>query len=123
MAIFFFFKSLLSYVCWSFARAYEPAVLAEHISVILVPPPLTLQALSVALVVAALFDREVNCRRAASAALQEHVGRQGVSGEDGGGGVPHGLEVLHLTDYFTLGNRAAAFVTVAADVAKWRFYF
>lgn len=52
------------YTCWAFARAYSPEVLSPHV-----------KELSVALVLASLFDREVNCRRAASAAFQESVGR------------------------------------------------
>ena len=47
------------YVCWAFARAYAPTVLKPHV-----------RELSVALVLTCLFDREVNCRRAASAAFQ-----------------------------------------------------
>jgi hypothetical protein len=52
------------YSCWAFARAYSAEVLRPHV-----------KELSVALVLASLFDREVNCRRAASAAFQESVGR------------------------------------------------
>ena len=43
------------YVCWSFARAYEPTDLKPFV-----------EQLASALVIAAVFDREVNCRRAAS---------------------------------------------------------
>ena len=46
-------------VARAFARAYEPSVLAPFIGNI-----------SCALVVLTVFDREVNVRRAASAALQ-----------------------------------------------------
>ena len=54
------------YVCWAFARAYSPSVIKPHV-----------QELSREMVVTSIFDREVNCRRAASAAFQECVGRQG----------------------------------------------
>ena len=43
----------------AFARAYAPAILSPH-----------LPALAEALLATALFDRETNVRRAASAALQ-----------------------------------------------------
>lgn len=47
------------YVCWAFARAYAPAVMAPHVV------PLAQGMLTVS-----VFDREINCRRAASAAFQ-----------------------------------------------------
>uniref|UniRef100_A0A665URZ8 Tubulin-specific chaperone D n=1 Tax=Echeneis naucrates TaxID=173247 RepID=A0A665URZ8_ECHNA len=53
------------YVCWSFARAYEPNELSLYVTQI-----------ASALLITAVFDRSVNCRRAASAAFQENVGRQ-----------------------------------------------
>jgi hypothetical protein len=46
------------YVCWSFARAYEPQQLKPHVT-----------QLASGLLVTALFDREVNCRRAAAVRL------------------------------------------------------
>ncbi len=52
---------------WSVARAYEQGG----------------YELGISLMIAACFDREVGCRRAASAANQELVG--------GVGDVPHGL--------------------------------
>ena len=47
------------YVCWSFARAYAPEVIRPHV-----------RTIAGALLVTTVFDREVNCRRAASAAFQ-----------------------------------------------------
>ena len=44
------------YVVWSFARAYSPEIMKPHV-----------EMLSTRLIVESLFDREVNCRRAASA--------------------------------------------------------
>lgn len=44
------------YVVWSFARAYSPEIMKPHV-----------HTLSTQLIVESLFDREVNCRRAASA--------------------------------------------------------
>lgn len=44
------------YVVWSFARAYAPEIMKPHV-----------HALSNSLIIVSLFDREVNCRRAASA--------------------------------------------------------
>ena len=52
------------YVVWSFARAYAPEIMKPHV-----------QTLSTKLINLSLFDREVNCRRAASATFQECVGR------------------------------------------------
>lgn len=52
------------YIAWSFARAYGIDVLSKHADL-----------LAQRLVCTALFDREVNVRRAASASFQENVGR------------------------------------------------
>jgi hypothetical protein len=76
----------------SFARAYEPAVLSPY-----------LPELTSALLVTAVFDREINVRRAASAAFQENVGRQGAA-------VAHGIEIVTLADYFAVGNRLVSLV-------------
>ena len=48
------------YICWSFSRAYEKTTLESG----------GLRELASTLVCMALFDREVNVRRAASAAFQ-----------------------------------------------------
>jgi len=93
------------YVCWAFARAYEPSVMAPHV-----------KDLCPQMLVTALFDREVNCRRAASAAFQENVGRQGHEN------FPHGIEILTAADYFTLGVRKNAFLNISVFVAQFDAY-
>ncbi|KAL0043717.1 hypothetical protein WJX82_009809 [Trebouxia sp. C0006] len=96
-------RDAAAYVCWAFARAYTAADMLESIAV-----------LAPALLVTACYDREVNCRRAASAAYQESVGRQG--------NVPHGIDILTAADYFTLSSRTQAYLTVAPFIAQFPEY-
>ncbi|XP_067938122.1 tubulin-specific chaperone D-like [Watersipora subatra] len=91
------------YVCWSFARAYEPADIREY----------ALQIAS-SLLTVAVFDREVNVRRAASAAFQENVGRQGT--------FPHGIDIVTTCDYFAVGIRSNAFLELSAFVGGFPEY-
>jgi len=91
------------YVCWAFARAYEPQVLAPYV-----------QEIASALLTTSVFDREVNCRRAASAAFQENVGRQGT--------FPHGIDILTVADYFAVGSRPNAFLTLSVHIASHKEY-
>uniref|UniRef100_A0A8C9LU74 Tubulin-specific chaperone D n=1 Tax=Piliocolobus tephrosceles TaxID=591936 RepID=A0A8C9LU74_9PRIM len=91
------------YVCWAFARAYEPRELKPFVT-----------AISSALVITAVFDRDVNCRRAASAAFQENVGRQGT--------FPHGIDILTTADYFAVGNRTNCFLVISVYIAGFPEY-
>lgn len=93
------------YVCWAFARAYAPSVLRPYV-----------KELSEALVLTSLFDREVNCRRASSAAFQESVGRQGADN------FKHGIAILTAADYYSLGNRTDSFSTLALGIAQFDEY-
>ena len=88
------------YVCWAFARAYSPLILKPYV-----------KDLSNAMLLATLFDREINCRRAASAAFQENVGRQGNEN------FPLGIDIITLADYFSLSSRINAYTHVAPAVA------
>ena len=91
------------YVCWAFARAFEPEVMAAHVATI-----------APALLVQVSFDREVNCRRAASAAFQENVGRQG--------NFPHGIDIVTRADYFSVGSRVGAYVNIATYLGGFDEY-
>lgn len=93
------------YAYWAFARAYAPNILK----------PFVLE-LSRSIILACLFDREVNCRRAASAAFQECVGRQGADN------FQHGIEILTAADYFSLGNRVDTYTSIALHVAQFVEY-
>ncbi len=93
------------YVCWAFARAYAPDVLRPHVL-----------DLSRGMLITALFDREVNCRRAASAAFQENVGRQGHEN------FVHGIEIITKADYFALGNRQHAYMDLGPFIAGYDEY-
>ncbi|KAJ3354846.1 hypothetical protein HDU83_004519 [Entophlyctis luteolus] len=98
-----------NYVCWSFFRAYDPTLLVPHI------PHLARR-----LVVSATLDREVNVRRAASAAFQEGVGRLGGSGEYGA--ISNGIDIVTIADYFSVGNRSHSVLEVSVSVSKYEFY-
>ena len=54
------------YLCLALARSYDPSLLQPFV-----------HQLAKSLVITTVFDREVNCRRAAASAFQVHVGRQG----------------------------------------------
>ncbi|NXS06431.1 TBCD protein, partial [Neodrepanis coruscans] len=91
------------YVCWAFARAYDPAELIPFISHI-----------SSALVIAAVFDRDVNCRRAAS--VSYHI-LASVAGT-----FPHGIDILTAADYFAVGNRVNCYLTISVYIAGFPEY-
>ncbi|XP_074081296.1 tubulin-specific chaperone D [Macrotis lagotis] len=91
------------YVCWAFARAYEPEELKPFVNKI-----------ASALVIVTVFDRDVNCRRAASAAFQENVGRQGT--------FPHGIDILTTADYFAVGNQSNCFLNISVNIAGFAEY-
>ncbi|RLN95357.1 hypothetical protein BBJ28_00014498 [Nothophytophthora sp. Chile5] len=94
------------YACWSFARAYEPLLLLPWLK----------QTLAPAMLVNCVFDRELNCRRAASAAFQENVGRQGRTN------FPNGIDLLTKADYFSVSNLRHAYLDVSVFVAKYPEY-
>uniref|UniRef100_UPI00358F20B0 tubulin-specific chaperone D isoform X2 n=1 Tax=Myxine glutinosa TaxID=7769 RepID=UPI00358F20B0 len=91
------------YVCWAFARAYDPKDLQPFVNEI-----------ARGLVIAALFDRQLNCRRAASAAFQENVGRQGT--------FPHGIDLVTSLDYFAAATLTNSYLNTSVYVAGFPEY-
>ncbi|XP_014252404.1 tubulin-specific chaperone D [Cimex lectularius] len=91
------------YVAWTFARAYEASVFKMYVSDI-----------ATSLVVAFCLDREVNIRRAASAAFQEHIGRQGQ--------FPHGIDILTAADYYAVGVRTNSYLNISVYIAQFEEY-
>jgi hypothetical protein len=92
------------YVVWSFARSFLKDIMRPHV-----------ESLATHLCILFLYDREVNCRRAASAAFQECVGRQRT--------FPHGISILTEADYFTLSNRTNAYLNVSCFIAQYSEYY
>lgn len=91
------------YVCWSFSRAYESDVLAPYV-----------KDIASTLLIVTCFDKEINCRRAASAAFQENVGRQG--------SFPHGIDILTTADFFSVSVRSTAFLNISVYIAQFEEY-
>lgn len=57
---------------------------------------------------------QINCRRAASAAFQENVGRQGT--------FPHGIEILTAADFYAVSVRKHAYLNVSTYIAQFNEY-
>lgn len=91
------------YVVWSFARVFDPSVMKSYC-----------KSLATELLIMTCFDREINCRRAASASFQEMVGRLG--------NFPNGIDIINKADYFSVGNRLTAFLDVSTFIAQFEEY-
>ncbi|KAG5538591.1 hypothetical protein RHGRI_019238 [Rhododendron griersonianum] len=96
-------RDAAAYVCWAFGRAYYHRDMES-----------VLEQLAPHLLTVACYDREVNCRRAAAAAFQENVGRQG--------NYPHGIDIVNTADYFALSSRSNSYLYVAVCIAQYDGY-
>ena len=92
------------YIVWALARAFTTDIMKKYV-----------ERLAKTLILTILFDKEVNCRRAASAAFQENIGRQGY--------FPHGIEILTEADYFTLGSRNNCYFNISIFIAQYEEYY
>ncbi|KAF8957293.1 tubulin folding cofactor D C terminal-domain-containing protein [Flammula alnicola] len=92
-------RDAAAYVLWALARTQNQSALIPHAS-----------NLARRLATVALYDREIHIRRAASAAFQEHVGRNSL--------FPHGIDVLAKTDFYAVSIRKNAFLVAAPQVAE-----
>lgn len=91
------------YLAWSFARAYGSDTIAPYV-----------EKIARTLLIVTAYDREINCRRAASAAFQENVGRQGQ--------FPHGIDILTKADYFAVGSRLDSYLVIGPYIAAHKEY-
>ncbi|KAG6437798.1 hypothetical protein SASPL_102728 [Salvia splendens] len=96
-------RDAAAYVCWAFGRAYNHRDMKN-----------VLEQVAPHLLTVACYDREVNCRRAAAAAFQENVGRQG--------NFSHGIDIVNTADYFALSSRANSYLSVAVFIAQYDGY-
>ncbi|GAA5864093.1 hypothetical protein JCM8547_005133 [Rhodosporidiobolus lusitaniae] len=92
-----------AYVLWSLSRTVPASLIKPQAQII-----------AERLVCTALFDREVQVRRAASAAFQEGVGRWSI--------FPHGIDILVQVDFFTVSVRHRAYLQAAPFVARYAEY-
>lgn len=88
------------YVVWAVARAYEADDVRGYAT-----------RIAQAMLRVALFDRELHCRRAAAAALQECVGRLP------NGVVVEGIYLVTVADFFALSDRVKAYLDIATGIA------
>lgn len=91
------------YMCWAFARAYNAEDVLPFV-----------HEISAGLLTVATFDREINCRRAASAAFQESVGRLG--------NFPFGIEISTTTDFYSVGLRQNSYLNISDFIAQYEEY-
>ncbi|KAK7269692.1 hypothetical protein RIF29_22426 [Crotalaria pallida] len=96
-------RDAAAFVCWAFGRAYYHTDMRN-----------ILEELAPHLLTVACYDREVNCRRAAAAAFQENVGRQG--------NYPHGIDIVNTADYFSLSSRVNSYLHVAVSISQYEGY-
>jgi hypothetical protein len=98
-------RDAAAYAMWAAARAIPQSAMA----------PLLADVIAPSMVVMAVCDREVNCRRAAAAALQENIGRHG--------SFPNGIAIVTLLDFHAVGSAATCFRVLLPQLAAMSVSF
>ncbi|KAK9341011.1 armadillo-type protein [Lipomyces starkeyi] len=96
------------YVAWSLFRHYPCLCNGNSATTELVQETLS------ELTLVACFDREVNNRRAAAAAVQECIGRH----SEVVGNLETGIALVQTLDYFAIGSRAQAYLDMSRRTLK-----
>uniref|UniRef100_A0AC35TTT9 Tubulin-specific chaperone D n=1 Tax=Rhabditophanes sp. KR3021 TaxID=114890 RepID=A0AC35TTT9_9BILA len=96
-------RDAATYISWAMARTYSKELLQPYVS-----------RLAFKLVTVSLFDKELNVRRAASAAFQENVGRQGY--------FPSGIDIIQIIDYSSISRLSVCYNELCVKVAKFKEY-
>uniref|UniRef100_A0A0N5BIV8 Tubulin-specific chaperone D n=1 Tax=Strongyloides papillosus TaxID=174720 RepID=A0A0N5BIV8_STREA len=96
-------RDAATFISWAIARTYSPDLLKPFV-----------HRLATRLVTVSLFDKELNIRRAASAAFQENVGRQGY--------FPSGIDIIHIIDYTSVSRLSVCYNELCVKVAKYEEY-
>ncbi|RKP21438.1 ARM repeat-containing protein [Rozella allomycis CSF55] len=97
-------RDAAAYACWTASRCFQghEDVYAKF------------DGLINKLVCVSLLDREVQVRRACSAAFQEWVGRTA--------SVTNGISLMSIMDYFSVGNRVNSFQNASKEVFQFEEY-
>ncbi|KAH7637282.1 hypothetical protein HUG17_7488 [Dermatophagoides farinae] len=86
------------YICWSMARAYDGKSIAQFVAHL---APILLNVVC--------FDRQLNCRRAASAVIQELAGRTQQ--------FPHWIDVIPRTEFHSLSQIEHTYLNIGFHFA------
>lgn len=98
-------RDAAAFAMWAAARAVPQSAMAPLLATVIAP----------ALVVMAVCDREINCRRAAAAAMQENIGRHGA--------FPDGIAIVTMLDFHAVGSAANCFRTLLPRLAALGAFF
>lgn len=102
------------YICWALPRAYTPKMLPKGMIRTIFPK----------LVSISLLDNEISIRRAASAAVQEIVGRYNgyIDSNNNEPVIYNGIDIVQLADYFSIGQSLNCFIRLVVKISHFNHY-